>query len=120
MHPLEKPVIGMQHQVTVRCRTCGRIAYRRGPCPTCWMLGHPWEPTDRVEVLPHGTEAELRRELAREQRKSRHLATALQLALREQDRLHAKEARVEVWARRAERWEERSRATREWVRGGEG
>jgi hypothetical protein len=104
--------------VTYQCRTCGHLSTRRGPCGLCRVYGAPWEATDRVDIVAHGTEAELRREIARERRKCAHLATALQLALKEQDRLHAMEVRVGEWARRSERWEERSRQTREWVRGG--
>ena len=43
-----------------QCRSCGRVTYRRGPCPTCRVYGE-YGPTDRIEVVPYGQTAELRR-----------------------------------------------------------
>ena len=43
-----------------RCRRCGRVSYKRGPCPTCRVFAE-YGPTDRIECVPHGQTAELRR-----------------------------------------------------------
>lgn len=81
--------------VTVRCRTCGRIAYRRGPCPTCRVYGHPWEPTDLVEIHPHGTVAALRRELARWKKEALELRRLYASARHEEDVLRERVQRAE-------------------------
>lgn len=103
----------MQHPVIVRCRTCGRVAYKRGPCPTCRVFGHPWEPTDVVEIHLHGTVAALRRELARWKKEALTLREVYRGAMAEADRLRLVGRRVEEYDREMAAMEQKARRCRE-------
>lgn len=101
--------------VVVRCRTCGRVAYKRGPCPTCRVFGHPWEPTDVVEIHLHGTVPGLRRELARWKKEALALREVYRDAMAEADRLRRVAHRAETVARRMEAWERWIARCRVWL-----
>lgn len=87
-----------------RCRTCGYIGYKPGPCHVCAVYGR-YEPTDRIECVPAGQTAELRRwrkeALALRElfRSSRHEEDALRARVlrmaRERERLRRVAAIVE-------------------------
>lgn len=73
-------------EVLVRCRTCGRIAYKRGPCPTCRVYGE-YGPTDVVEVHLYGTVRKLKCDLARSQKEAREFRRLYQESRASEDRL---------------------------------
>ena len=99
--------------MTFKCRTCGRLTSRRGPCPTCWVYGKPWEPTDRVEIVAYGKHGELTRERDRWRKEALQLREVYRAAMAQADRATAKAHRAEAVARRLERCEVVIRKCRE-------
>lgn len=73
-----------------RCRRCGRVTYRRGPCPTCRVYGE-YGVVDRIEVVAPGTVAELRRW----RKEAMALRKLFRLARREEDALRIRVLRAE-------------------------
>ena len=101
--------------IYVRCRTCGHVAYRRGPCPYCKILGKPWEPTDVVELLAYGTKARLERDLARARKEAAALREAYKMAAASNETLLRKQLRVQTVIAGMKRWEKQSARLRELV-----
>lgn len=95
-----------------RCRRCGRVTYRRGPCPICRVFGE-YGPTDRIEVVPRGTVAELRRW----KKEALALRELFKSARHEEDALRARVLRAERVALAMVRWERVVRRAREAICG---
>lgn len=89
--------------VTMRCRRCGRISYKRGPCPTCRVYGE-YGATDRVEIAAYGRHGELTRERDRWQKEALELRRLYASARHEEDVLREKVQRMERVRERLGRW----------------
>lgn len=94
-----------------QCRRCGRVTYRRGPCPTCRTEGE-YGPVDRIELVRPGTVAELRRW----KKEALALRELFKSARHEEDVLLARVLRCERLAAVMARWERASKRAREGVR----
>lgn len=92
----------MMRPVT-RCRTCGHIGYRLGPCHVCAVYGR-YEPTDRIEVRLLGTTGKLERELARWKREAVEFRRLYQSARHEEDALRVRVLRMERVSGSLGRW----------------
>lgn len=93
-----------QLSVVVQCRTCGRVGYERGPCRHCRAYGHPWEPTDPVEIHAQGTVGKLTRELTRWKKEALELRRLYASARHEEDVLRKRVLRAERVRERLGRW----------------
>lgn len=110
--PSDRPT---QPTYTARCRTCHRVVYKRGPCTHCRVFGHPWEPTDRVEIMPYGSTEQLTHDRDRWRKEALSLREVYRGAMADADRLRERVRRAEAAARRLERVEVVIRRCRERI-----